>query len=137
MMAHCFSVEYCCGVYQNLMEISKLCYFYRLPEGLLYIHLALVSWVMERERTGFFIDLLTCFSWMLTQNIHMIVESSHAVFVLISNSMNYMRDVDTKQHLFCTFDTIEKADYLSGVRLVALKRAVVVCFLVREEEATA
>ena len=34
-------------------------------------------------------------------------------------------------------DTIEKADYLSGVRLVALKRAVVVCFLVREEVATA
>ena len=32
---------------------------------------------------------------------------------------------------------LEKADYLSGVRLVALKRAVVVCFLVREEEATA
>ena len=30
-----------------------------------------------------------------------------------------------------------KDDYLYGVKLVALKRAVVVCFLVREEEATA
>ena len=44
---------------------------------------------------------------------------------------------DTKQNLFWTGHEIGKADYLSGVRLVALKRAVVVCFLVREEEATA
>ena len=40
---------------------------------------------------------------------------------------------DTKQyftckHLFRAFDTIEKADYPSGVRLVALKRAVVDVF---------
>ena len=35
------------------------------------------------------------------------------------------------------FNIIEKADYPSGIRLVALKRAVVVCFLVREEVATA
>ena len=46
-------------------------------------------------------------------------------------------DADTKLHLFWTAGGIGKADYLSGVRLVALKRAVVVCFLVREEEATA
>ena len=62
-MAHCFSVEYCCGVYQDLMEISKLCYFYRLSEGLLYIHLAFyMRWCLgysgwKEKEQDFFVDL--------------------------------------------------------------------------------
>ena len=90
MMGHCFSVEYCCGVYQDLMElmeISKLCSFSLLPEGLLYILYftfglvyVLVSSVSqgERKRTRFRIDLFfvdtntkyTYDSWIQSSCLH-------------------------------------------------------------------
>ena len=72
----------------------------------------------------------------ITNTNYMTVESSQAVLVLKYNSMDSTRQTKNTS-IYSGSCTIQKADYPSGVRLLALKRAVVVCFLVREEVATA
>ena len=78
------------------MEIIKLCSFSLLPEGLLYIHLALSlcrcqGYLIGPNRnnlTRFFVDTLY---YLRGYPKYMIAESSQAVFDLIPTSMNFMK----------------------------------------------